>query len=568
MNNKVLVGVLLLGVLVLISGCQQEKPSVGQAYTGTDSTGDDDGDGVINSLDNCPDVSNFDQADHDMGISPGGTTPPDDLGDACDPNDDNDDYLDEIDACPRGAVAWDADGADADGDGCLDSEGDVDFDGDGVNDWLEEDLDDDNDAIPDSDDAFPLDAAASVDTDGDDQPDYWNTGKTAADSTSTPVLVEDLDDDLDTVPDATDNCPLLSTADQADFDRDGVGNACDIDADSDSVMDRVEDDLLTLTIDESLQSDNCLLLFNPLQLDQNPTTFAGNLCETGSEDNTDGDTQQNSIDNDDDNDGIKDCGLDNDCSLVADNDNCQFVPNGPDQGVCYDGTAYEGILCDANSDAEGDCSEGFTCNLEQLDSDGNGVGDVCGVDDFDNDGVYNDQDNCLTIKNPDQEDEDDDGSGDSCDNCPAAANPLQGDSDADGVGDACDSCLQVKNGWQADFNSCSGNINSGNINKVYACMVNMCGLITFDGTTIRRPYSCLQEANSDADSYGNACDNCPFDVNEGQADSDHDGRGDICDRVNDEFAVIRDRMATTDSIKNKISLIAELSHLVWQQLQP
>ena len=210
MNNKVLVGVLLLGVLVLISGCQQEKPSVGQAYTGTDSTGDDDGDGVINSLDNCPDVSNFDQADHDMGISPGGTTPPDDLGDACDPNDDNDDYLDEIDACPRGAVAWDADGADADGDGCLDSEGDVDFDGDGVNDWLEEDLDDDNDAVLDTDDVFPLDATESIDTDDD------GTGNNA-----------DADDDNDSKLVRSDNCLIISNTNQQDTDTDGVGDACD-----------------------------------------------------------------------------------------------------------------------------------------------------------------------------------------------------------------------------------------------------------------------------------------------------------------------------------------------------
>ena len=135
MRKGLLIGFVLLSLLLV--SCQ--GPSVGKAYSGDFPSGDDDGDGVINSLDNCPDISNPDQADHDMGISPGGTTPPDDLGDACDPNDDNDDYLDEIDVCPRGAVAWDADGADADGDGCLDSEGDVDFDGDGVNDWLEED---------------------------------------------------------------------------------------------------------------------------------------------------------------------------------------------------------------------------------------------------------------------------------------------------------------------------------------------------------------------------------------------------------------------------------------------
>ena len=37
------------------------------------------------------------------------------------------------------------------------------------------------------------------------------------------------------------------------------------------------------------------------------------------------------------------------------------------------------------------------------------------------------------------------------------------------------------------------------------------------------------QANSDNDSYGDACDNCPHDDNEDQADSDNDNVGDVCD---------------------------------------
>jgi hypothetical protein len=44
--------------------------------------------------------------------------------------------------------------------------------------------DSDNDGVPNTQDAFPLDVAASVDTDGDGYPDSWNTGKSQADSTT------------------------------------------------------------------------------------------------------------------------------------------------------------------------------------------------------------------------------------------------------------------------------------------------------------------------------------------------------------------------------------------------
>ena len=46
------------------------------------------------------------------------------------------------------------------------------------------DDDDDNDGVPNSLDAFPIDPAASVDHDGDKYPDSWNFDKTIADSTT------------------------------------------------------------------------------------------------------------------------------------------------------------------------------------------------------------------------------------------------------------------------------------------------------------------------------------------------------------------------------------------------
>ena len=58
--------------------------------------------------------------------------------------------------------------------------------------------------------------------------------------------------------------------------------------------------------------------------------------------------------------------------------------------------------------------------------------------------LYNFQDNCPLVSNPDQKDTDPAGSdkkGDACDNCPTIPNLDQEDTDGDGLGDACDDDL-------------------------------------------------------------------------------------------------------------------------------
>ena len=128
------------------------------------TAGDQDGDGVGDSQDNCPTTSNADQLNTDG----------DGEGNVCDSDDDNDSVLDSNDAFP------------------LDVSETVDTDGDSIGNNA--DTDDDGDGVSDSNDAFPLDASETLDTDGD------SIGNNA-----------DTDDDGDGVSDSNDAFPLDPT---------------------------------------------------------------------------------------------------------------------------------------------------------------------------------------------------------------------------------------------------------------------------------------------------------------------------------------------------------------------
>jgi|ADurb_Met_02_Slu_FD_contig_121_39678_length_3329_multi_8_in_0_out_0_1 hypothetical protein len=66
------------------------------------------------------------------------------------------------------------------------------------------------------------------------------------------------------------------------------------------------------------------------------------------------------------------------------------------------------------------------------------VSDLSDIPDSDGDGLFDYEDNCPFVPNPDQADSDGDGVGDACDNCPDIPNPDQADRDRDGKGDACE----------------------------------------------------------------------------------------------------------------------------------
>ena len=213
-------------------------------------TNDQDLDGFENSHDNCPYVSNPDQADTDGdgfgddcdsdldgdGVDNDNDLYPNDsnesadndgdnIGDNADADDDNDGLNDTDDPFPLDpseTLDTDGDGignnadADDDNDGLndtddpfpLDPSETLDTDGDGIGNNA--DADDDNDGLNDADDPFPLDPSETLDTDGD------GIGNNA-----------DADDDGDGIEDTIDNCQFVANPDQADADGDGVGTACD-----------------------------------------------------------------------------------------------------------------------------------------------------------------------------------------------------------------------------------------------------------------------------------------------------------------------------------------------------
>ena len=145
----------------------------------------------------------------------------DHLVDDLDPDDDNDSVNDGFDACPRGDTGWEsASDTDNDGDGCQDATTeDQDDDNDGVEDSNEAagthptsgkacslEPDCDNDGTNDREDAFPLDALESVDTDGD------------------------------RIGDNADNCITIPNNDQDNFDSDDFGDACDLDIENNGLI--------------------------------------------------------------------------------------------------------------------------------------------------------------------------------------------------------------------------------------------------------------------------------------------------------------------------------------------
>jgi len=237
-----------------------------------------------------------------------------------------------VTACGPGG-GGDDDGADAqipalpdeDGDGIADiHEGrdtNLDTDGDGTPDYLDDDSD--GDGIPDyregGDDHT---GTPPVDSDGDGTPDFQDTdadnnGRPDGDDGVEDIDGDgignfaDLDDDGDNILDVAEIGP--SPAMPVDFDDDGTPDFQDIDSDNDSIKDlhegAADPDLDTFPNYQDADSDgDCI----------------GDALEAGDSDlntppvDTDGDLQRDFVDLDSDNDGLLDTLEDTNCNGVAD----------------------------------------------------------------------------------------------------------------------------------------------------------------------------------------------------------------------------------------------------------
>ncbi len=209
-----------------------------------------------------------------------------------------------------------------------------------------------------------------------------------------------------------------------------------------------------------------------------------------------------------------------------------------------------------------ECDNAFeTCGTPEQSGGGGGGGSVLinntdlgdtyqNADDFDDDGIEDNEDNCPRIRNRDQSNSDGDDWGDACDNCSNINNSYQSNIDGDSYGDECDNdidndsfanhhdnCIKEYNINQSDLDNdtlgdvCDPDIdNDGLLNQS-----DECPLISNHSDTCNKDF----DQDGILDYYADNLfeDNCVSIYNPEQADTDADGKGDVCDIDDDNDSI-------------------------------
>ena len=149
-------------------------------------------------------------------------------------------------------------------------------------------------------------------------------------------------------------------------------------------------------------------------------------------------------------------------------------------------------------------------NVDQADSNGDGIGNACGDanDDADGDNVIN-----------------------GVDNCPADPNPSQDNFDSDAFGDVCDADIDNDGALNAvDSNDRNSQVCSDNDSDLCDDCSTGAFSLGNDGVDTDNDGACnIGDQDDDGDSIGDAEDNCPLLANGEQRNFDGDVFGDVCD---------------------------------------
>ena len=395
----------------------------------------------------------------------------------------------------------------------LDATESVDTDSDGIGNNA--DTDDDGDGVDDSSDAFPLISLGGLtDTDADGIPNDCDATCVATGMTA------DADDDNDTVLDGDDAFPL-DAMESIDTDSDGIGNNADADDDGDGVDDSsdafplISLGGLTDTDADGIPNEcdaNCVAIGMTADADDDNDTVldSDDMFPLDAAENidTDSDGIGNNADTDDDNDTVL--------------DGNDAFPLDATESVDTDSDGI-GNNADTDDDADGVADESDAFPLISLD----------GMTDTDSDGMPNDCDaNCLATGMTADTDDDGDGVDDSSDTFPLISLGGLTDTDADGIPNECDANCVAK-GMTADTDDDGDGV--ADESDAFP-LVSLGGLTDTDGDGIPNDCdpTCLTtgmaaDTDDDGDDVADEFDAFPLISLDGRPDTDGDGRPNQCD---------------------------------------